>query len=140
VHKVERYDLIGKRIFTIGEKYYFENLGLRNSIVGYKPQDSGKILENLVYNHLLYMGFDIKTGTIGVNEVDFVCEKRSEKVYIQVALQLNEEATIQREFGNLLKIQDNYPKWVITNDRFYGNSYEGIKHIFIRDFLMLKEI
>ncbi len=140
VNKVERYDLIGKRIFTIGEKYYFENLGLRNSIVGYKPQDTGKILENMVYNHLLYMGFDIKTGAIGVNEVDFVCEKRSEKVYIQVALQLNEEATIQREFGNLLKIQDNYPKWVITNDRFYGNSYEGIKHMYIRDFLMLKEI
>jgi predicted AAA+ superfamily ATPase len=140
VHKVERYDLIGKRIFTIGEKYYFENLGLRNSIVGYKPQDSGKILENLVYNHLLYMGFDIKTGSIGAYEVDFVCEKRSEKIYIQMALQLNEEATIQREFGNLLKIQDNYPKWVITNDRFYGNSYEGIKHMYIRDFLMLKEI
>jgi predicted AAA+ superfamily ATPase len=140
IHKVGRYDLIGKRIFTIGEKYYFENLGLRNSIVGYKPQDSGKILENLVYNHLLYMGFDIKTGAMGAYEVDFVCEKRAEKIYIQVALQLNEEATIQREFGNLLKIQDNYPKFVITNDRFYGNSFEGIKHIYIRDFLMLKVI
>ncbi len=138
VHKVERYDLIGKRIFVIGEKYYFENLGLRNSIVGYKPQDSGKILENLVFNHLLYMGFEIKTGAIGAYEIDFVCEKRAEKLYIQVALQLNDEATIQREFGNLLKIQDNYPKWVVTNDKFYGNSYEGIKHIYISDFLMME--
>jgi len=138
VHKVERYDLIGKRIFVVGEKYYFEDLGLRNSIVGYKLQDSGKILENLVFNHLLYMGFEIKTGAMGPYEVDFVCEKRSEKLYVQVALQLNEEATIQREFGNLLKIQDNYPKWVITNDKFYGNSYEGIRHIYIRDFLIME--
>lgn len=140
VHKVDRYDLIGKRIFSIGEKYYFENLGLRNTIVGFKPQDAGKILENLVYNHLLYIGFDIKTGAMGVNEVDFVCEKRAEKIYIQVALQLNEETTIQREFGNLLKIQDNYPKMVITSDRFSGNSFEGIKQMYIRDFLMLKNI
>lgn len=140
VHKVERYDLIGKRIFVFGEKYYFENLGLRNSIVGYKPQDSGKILENLVFNHLLYMGFETKTGAMGPYEIDFVCEKRSEKLYIQVAMQLNKEATIQREFGNLLKIQDNYPKLVITSDKFYGNSYEGIKNIYIRDFLMMENI
>lgn len=140
VHKVDRYDMIGKRIFTIGEKYYFENLGLRNIIVGYKPQDAGKILENLVYNHLLYMGFSVKIGAMGANEIDFICEKRAEKVYIQVALQLIEETTIQREFGNLLKIPDNYPKMIITNDRFSGNSYEGIKHMYISDFLLLNDI
>jgi len=139
IHKVERYDLVGKRIFSIGEKYYFENLGLRNNIVGYKPQDAGKILENMVYNHLLYMGYKVKTGAIGPNEIDFICEKRAENVYIQVALQLTEETTIEREFGNLLKIQDNYPKFVITNDRFTGNSYKGIKHIYIRDFLLLND-
>lgn len=139
VHKVERYDMIGKRIFSIGEKYYFENLGLRNIIVGYKPQDAGKIIENLVYNHLLYMGFSIKIGTMGSNEIDFICEKRAEKIYIQVALQLIEETTIQREFGNLLKIPDNYPKMVITNDRFTGNTFEGIKHLYIGDFLMLED-
>ena len=140
VHKVERYDMIGKRIFSIGEKYYFENLGLRNIIVGYKPQDAGKILENLVYNHLLYMGFSVNIGAMGTNEIDFVCEKMAEKVYIQVALQLIEETTIQREFGNLLKIPDNYPKMIITGDRFYGNSYEGIKHMYISDFLFLNDI
>ena len=140
IHKVERYDMIGKRIFIIGEKYYFENLGLRNAIVGYKPQDSGKILENLVYNHLLYLGFDIKTGAMGANEIDFVCEKRYEKIYIQVALQLTEESTIQREYGNLMKIPDNYPKMVITSDRFTGNSFQGIKHMYIGDFLLLNEI
>lgn len=140
IHKVDRYDLIGKRIFSIGEKYYFENLGLRNSIVGYKPQDAGKVLENMVYNHLLYMGYKIKTGALGTNEIDFIGEKRAENVYIQVALQLNEQTTIDREFGNLLKIQDNYPKFVITNDRFSGNSYKGIKHLYIRDFLLLNDI
>lgn len=140
VDKVERYDMIGKRIFSIGEKYYFENLGLRNIIVGYKPQDAGKILENLVYNHLLYMGFSIKIGAMGSNEIDFICEKRAEKIYIQVALQLIDETTIQREFGNLLKIPDNYPKMIITSDRFYGNSYEGVKHIYIGDFLILNDI
>ena len=140
VHKVDRYDMIGKRIFAIGEKYYFENLGLRNVIVGFKPQDAGKILENMVYNHLLYMGFKINVGAIGPNEIDFICEKRAEKVYIQVALQLTEETTIQREFGNLLKIADNYPKMVITNDRFAGNSFEGIKHLYIGDFLKLHDI
>ena len=140
IHKVERYDMIGKRIFTIGEKYYFENLGLRNTIVGFKPQDAGKILENLVYNHLLYMGFNIKTGAQGPNEIDFICEKRAEKIYIQVALQLTEETTIQREFGNLLKIPDNYPKMVITNDRFTGNSFEGIKHMYVGNFLLLNDI
>lgn len=140
IHKVDRYDLIGKRIFSIGEKYYFENLGLRNSIVGYKPQDAGKVLENMVYNHLLYMGYKIKTGAMGANEIDFIGEKRSENIYIQVALQLTEESTIEREFGNLLKVQDNYPKFVITNDRFSGNSYKGIKHLYIRDFLLLNDI
>ncbi|MDP2112646.1 MAG: ATP-binding protein [Bacteroidota bacterium] len=139
IHKVERYDMVGKRIFTIGEKYYFENLGLRNIIVGYKPQDAGKILENLVYNHLLFIGFKIKIGALGANEIDFICEKRAEKIYIQVALQLTEETTIQREFGNLLKIPDNYPKMVITNDRFTGNSFEGIKHLYIGDFLLLED-
>ena len=74
-----------------------------------------------------------------MNEIDFICEKRSEKVYIQVALQLESEETIKREFGNLLKIQDNYPKWVISNDQFSGNSYEGIKHLCIRDFLMMED-
>lgn len=140
IHKVDRYDLIGKRIFSIGEKYYFENLGLRNNIVGYKPQDAGKILENMVYNHLLFMGYKVKTGAIGPNEIDFIGEKRAENVYIQVALQLNEQSTIDREFGNLLKIQDNYPKFVITNDSFTGNSYKGIKHMYIRDFLSLSDI
>lgn len=136
IHRVERYDLIGKRVFEIGEKYYFENMGIRNIVVGYRITDKAKILENLVYNHLLYKGYDIKVGYYGDKEIDFIGEKNGEKLYIQVALKIDSDKTAEREFGNLLKIQDNYPKIVVTKDTFSGNSYEGIRHCPIRQFLM----
>ena len=136
IHRVERYDLIGKRVFEIGEKYSFENMGIRNIVIGYRITDKAKILENLVYNHLLYKGYDIKVGYYGDKEIDFVGEKNGEKLYIQVALKIDSDKTAEREFGNLLKIQDNYPKIVVTEDTFSGNSYEGIRHCSIRQFLM----
>ena len=136
IHRVERYDLIGKRVFEIGEKYYFENMGIRNIVIGYRITDKAKILENLVYNHLLYKGYDSKVGYYGDKEIDFVGEKNGEKLYIQVALKIDSDKTAEREFGNLLKIQDNYPKIVVTEDTFSGNSYEGIRHCSIRQFLM----
>ena len=136
IHRVERYDLIGKRVFEIGEKYYFENMGIRNIVIGYRITDKAKILENLVYNHLLYKGYDINVGYYGDKEIDFVGEKNGEKLYIQVALKIDSDKTAEREFGNLLKIQDNYPKIVVTEDTFSGNSYEGIRHCSIRQFLM----
>ncbi len=136
IHRVERYDLVGKKIFSIGEKYYFENTGIRNAVCGYKPNDRGKLLENIVYNHLLYKGYNIKVGINRDEEIDFICEKDSEKLYVQVALQLDDEKTIVREFGNLLKIKDNYPKMVITESDFEGNSYEGITHQSVRKFLL----
>ena len=136
IHRVERYDLIGKSVFEIGEKYYFENMGIRNIVIGYRITDKAKILENLVYNHLLYKGYDIKVGYYGDKEIDFIGEKNGEKLYIQVALKIDSDKTAEREFGNLLKIQDNYPKIVVTEDTFSGNSYEGIRHCSIRQFLM----
>lgn len=135
IHRVERYDLIGKRIFEIGEKYYFENLGIRNVIIGYRQTDRAKLLENLVYNHLLYRGYTVKVGNWGTQEIDFVGEKDNERIYVQVALRIDDETTAQREFGNLLKIPDNYPKFVITADGVPGNSHEGIRIWPIRDFL-----
>lgn len=136
IHRVERYDLIGKRIFEIGEKYYFENMGIRNIVIGYRITDKAKLLENIVYNHLLYRGYEVKVGYYGDKEIDFVCEKKGEKLYVQVALKIDNEKTAEREFGNLLKIQDNYPKIVVTEEYFDGNSYEGIQHYPIRQFLM----
>ena len=136
VHKVGRYDLVGKRLFEIGEKYYFENLGIRNGLWGYRLEDRGKIMENVVYNHLVFKGYKVLVGTIGTKEIDFVAEKDGEKIYLQVALSLNDDATLEREFGNLKQIKDNYPKKVITLEGFSGNTLEGIQNESLRVFLM----
>lgn len=140
IHKVPRYDIVGKRIFEIGEKYYFEDLGLRNALLGYRVQDRGKLLENCVFNHLQIMGFDVKVGGLDSQEIDFFAEKDNERIYVQVALSINEEKTLEREFGNLLKIKDNYPKYVVTMDAFEGNSFDGVQCLSVRDFLAMIEI
>ncbi len=136
IQKVPRYDMVGKRIFEIGEKYYFENLGIRNGIWGYRIEDKGKLLENVVFNHLQYQGYKVQVGVMDGLEIDFIGEKEGERKYFQVALSLNETQTIEREFGNLKKIQDNYPKMVITMDSFSGNTHEGILTTDIRSFLL----
>lgn len=135
VHKVGRYDIVGKKLFERGDKYYFENLGIRNSVAGYKLQDRAKRLENVVYNHLIFCGYDVKVGTLSTEEIDFVCTRSGETLYVQVAVELSTPETIAKEFGNLLKIKDNYPKIVVSGERSFENSYEGIEHIFIRNFL-----
>ncbi|SKB62940.1 hypothetical protein SAMN05660226_02347 [Parapedobacter luteus] len=135
IHEVGRYDLIGKRIFEIGHKYYFENTGIRNVISGYTAADRGKLLENVVYNHLAFCGYSVKVGVLQALEIDFIGERRGEKVYVQVALNLHEPDTITREFGNLLKIEDNYPKYVVSTESFSGNTYQGIIHLTVREFL-----
>jgi predicted AAA+ superfamily ATPase len=137
IHKVGRYDLIGKRLFEVGDKYYFENLGIRNALWGYRLEDRGKIIENAVYNELLYKGYQVQVGIMGTQEIDFIAQKNTEKWYIQVALTLNEEKTLVREFGNLLKIQDNYRKTVVTLDTYQGASYEGIEVVNLRSFCLL---
>ena len=135
IHKVPRFDIVGKRLFEVGDKYYFENLGIRHGIWGYRPEDRGKILENVVYNHLLFKGYKVKVGVVGNEEIDFVCQKDGETTYYQVALTMNETKTMEREFGNLQKINDNYPKTVITMDKFDGNTFEGIQQMDLRSFL-----
>jgi len=135
VFKVLRADIQGKKIFEINEKYYFEDLGLRHSIIGYKQMDINKIMENLVFLHLQILGYKITIGQLKNKEVDFVCEKQGKKIYIQVAYIITDENK-DREFGNLLAIQDNYPKIVVSSDEMVDDSnYKGIKHINIRDFL-----
>ena len=136
IHRVSRYDLIGKRIFETGEKYYFENLGIRNALWGYRLEDRGKIMENVVYNHLLFRGYQVQVGNLGSLEIDFVAQRAGEKLYVQVALSINERQTMEREFGNLKKINDNFPKMVITLDAFQGNTNEGIQAVDLRSFLL----
>lgn len=135
IHQVKRYDIEGKRLFEIGEKYYFENMGIRNALWGYRLQDRGKIIENVVYNHLLIEGYQVTVGIMGNLEIDFVAVKNGEKIYVQVALALVEEKTLAREFGNLKKVKDNYPKMVVTLDSFSGNTVDGIKVIGLQQFL-----
>lgn len=136
LHKVARYDLIGKRLFEIGDKYYFENLGIRNGIWGYRLEDRGKIMENMVYNHLVFRGYEVKVGALGDKEIDFIAEKKGDKLYVQVALSIQDEKTVEREYGNLMQIADNYPKMVVSLDAFSGASYQGITSISLRNFLM----
>ena len=135
VHRIGRYDVIGKRFFEIGEKYFFENMGIRNAVAGYKIQDRAKRIENVVCNHLIYCGYEVKVGTMMSEEIDFVCTRNGETMYVQVSAELSRQETIDREFGNLLKIKDNYPKIVVSGERSFGNTYQGIKHIYVRDFL-----
>ena len=140
IFKSPRADIQGKKIFEINDKYYFEDLGLRHSVVGYKQVDINKILENLVFLHLRIMGYQVFVGQLGNKEIDFVCEKQGKKIYIQAAYHITEENK-EREFGNLLAIKDNYPKFVISMDELIDlKGYKGIKHIHIRDFLSLKNI
>ncbi len=135
VHRIGRYDIVGKKLFERGDKYFFENMGIHNAVAGYKPQDRAKRLENVVCNHLLFCGYDVKVGTLSPEEIDFVCTRGGETLYVQVAIELSNPETVTREFGNLLKIRDNYPKIVVSGERSFENSYEGIEHIYIRDFL-----
>ncbi len=135
IHKAKRMDIAGKKIFEIGEKFYFENLGLRNTVFEYKQADIGKLMENAVYNHLLYNEYDIKVGQVGAYEIDFVAKRKGETIYVQVCYLLQEQKTIDREFGNLEKIKDNYPKIVVSMDEFKGNTYKGIHHAHLRNFL-----
>jgi len=139
VNRVLRYDIQGKRIFETGEKYYFENIGIRNAIIGYRAGDKAKILENVVYNELRFRGFEVTTGWKKDHETDFIAVKNNEKIYVQVALILDNDDTVRREFGNLLEIEDNYPKMVITADKKYRNTIRGVEHKNIRSFLMEDE-
>ncbi len=135
-----RYDIHGKRIFDLISKYYFSDIGLRNCIVNEIPNVFGSIelvIENIVRNHLLVLGFDVYVGVLPSGEIDFVAKKGEQTIYIQVAYKLSGKETIKREFGNLEAIKDNYPKYVVTMEDITGSlkEYPGIHHIHLRDFL-----
>lgn len=137
INRVRRWDVSGKRFFEIGEKYFFEDLGIRNSIIGYRPGDIGALMENVVYNHLVAKGYRVKIGVISHGrEIDFIAERDNELRYVQVALTLADEKTIDREFGNLARIPDNYEKTVVTFRDSAHNTYNGIRLISLRQFLM----
>lgn len=138
IHKVPRADIQGLKIFEIGEKCYFEDLGLRNSIRPFNYRgDINKLMENAVYLHLLRNSYRVYVGKSAEKEIDFAAEKNGERLYVHVVYQLNDDAVIQREFGNLVDIPDNYPKYVVTMDAIQPrNTYKGIRQIGLREFLL----
>lgn len=138
IFQVKRMDIIGKKVFQINEKYYFNDLGIRHSLIGFNQMHINKILENLVYIHLRILGYDIKVGCLNEQEIDFVAYKKDMKIYVQTAYILENEKTRKREFNSLLAINDNYRKILISMDEISGGNYEGVEHMYITDFLSSK--
>ena len=134
---VSRYDIHGKKILESNEKMYWDDLGLRNlKAEGGMDSYIEKVIENAVYKHLCYLGYKVQVGVLGAGEVDFVCTRPGETVYVQVTYLMGEQATRDREFGPLEKIRDNHPKYVISATPFLTSRDEnGIKHISLRQFL-----
>ena len=134
---VPRYDIHGKKIFQSNEKIYWDDLGLRNlKAEGSMDSYIEKVIENAVYKHLCYLGYEVKVGVLNAGEVDFVCTKPGKTVYVQASYIVAEQSTRVREFGPLEKIRDNHPKYVISATPLLTQRDEnGITHLSLREFL-----
>ena len=137
-YQVRRQDLQGKQILTTNEKYYIADHGIREAVFGGNMRDINLILENIVDMELLRHGYTVTVGKAGNKEVDFVCQRQDQKLYVQVSYLLATEEAIAREFGVYNTIRDNFPKYAVSLDEF-DMSQNGIKHRNIRDFLIAPE-
>lgn len=139
IREVDRYDIHGKKLFENICKYYFSDHGIRNLLSGFNLRGSiEKVMENVVYIELLRRRYKVSVGILRAGEIDFVATKLDHTIYIQVTYLLASDDTIEREFGNLAAIPDNYPKYVISMDPVIGGfpQYPGIHHIHLRNFLL----
>lgn len=137
---VRRFDIHGKVLLESNNKHYFSDHGIRNYLCGADIRGSiEKIMENVVWNHLRRQGFEVTVGLLRAGEIDFVATKADKRIYVQVTYLLASEETVQREFGNLAAIKDNYPKFVVSMDPMGGgfSEYPGIRHVRLRDFLKM---
>jgi predicted AAA+ superfamily ATPase len=139
LYKLNRVDVHSKKIFEINNKYYFEDWGLRNALIGLNHYSVPDVIENVVFAHLKTLGYEVYVGVMKDLEIDFIAEKDGEKLYIQVAYLIPDEKVKLREFGNLLLIKDNYPKYVVSLDAVQIGQYKGIKHLHLRTFLKKDE-
>ncbi|MDR0442231.1 MAG: ATP-binding protein [Treponema sp.] len=137
IRKVSRWDIKGKRILETHEKYFFEDFGIKNALLGYSKDSISGLLENVVFLELLRRGYDIYVGQGADCEIDFIARRRDETAYFQVTYLLASPETIEREFSPLLDIRDNFPKYVLSMDEF-DFSRQGIIHRNIRDWLLDK--
>lgn len=134
IHEAKKENLKGKKVLKTNGKYYLVDHGFNQAIIGKDMENTGQILENIVYIELLRRGYDVKVGDINGREVDFVCNKADRKIYIQVAYLLSGKETVKREFGSLRAIGDDYEKYVLSMDNLdFSNA--GIKHMNIIEFL-----
>jgi predicted AAA+ superfamily ATPase len=136
LHRVPRYDLKGKEILKTQEKFYVSDVSLIYATLGIRDRMISGVLENLVFLELRRRGYQVFVGKYGTTEIDFVAEKNNQRIYIQVAYRIENEQTIQREFGNLLAIPDQYPKYVVTMDPFWKDTINGVRHLYISEFLL----
>lgn len=139
LYRVPRYDLKGKEILKTREKFYLGDISIIYATMGNRDRMISGILENIVFLELKRRGYDVYVGKSDNTEINFVAEKQGEKIYVQVTYRLDNEQTIEREFGNLLSIDDQYPKYVVSMDEFWQDSIEGVRHLYISDFLMNEE-
>ena len=138
IHRVNRYDIHGKKLFESNDKFYFEDNGLRNTLAGGSREgDIEKVIENIIYNHLIRLGYEVTVGQLQAGEVDFVCQKpEGQLLYVQASYIIADDATREREFGNLRAIKDNYPKYVISMTPLVSRQdSDGITHLHLRRFL-----
>ena len=138
IDQVYRYDVRGKRLFEQNFKYYFADHGLRNYLCGFNLRGSiEKVIENVIYNHLRRQGYAVTMGILRAGEIDFVATRGFDTIYVQASYLLSNDATIDREFGNLAKIPDSYPKYVVSMDPIGGTpaKFPGIRHLHLRQFL-----
>lgn len=138
LHLVPREDVIGKQLLKFQEKIYLTDHGIREAVYGNNMRDVNQILENIVYMELLRRGYEVRVGKAGALEVDFAARRGSERLYVQVSYLLASDETMEREFGVLERIGDNYPKYVVTMDEI-TRSRNGIKHKNIKEFLLMEE-
>ena len=137
LEKVTRFEINTKKVFSINNKYFFEDWGLRNALLGINKYSTADILENVVFSHLKRSGYKIRIGVLKKLEIDFVAQKDGHILYVQVAYLISNDKVKQREFGNLLKIKDNHPKYVVSLDTIQIADMQGIKHMHLRKFLEL---
>lgn len=138
LHKVNRFDIHGKRIFETNDKFYFEDNGIRNALAGgTREGDIEKVIENIIYQHLIRLGYQVYVGQLQAGEIDFVCTKPDgQRIYVQASYIIADMATRERKFGNLRAINDNYPKYVISmTPLLTRNDDNGITHHHLRKFL-----
>lgn len=136
LHRCSRYDVQGKELLKTQEKFYLADSALRYAVLGYTPDSVASMLENIVYLELRRRGYQVSVGRLDNAEIDFVAVRQENRLYIQITQEIHLSRTAQREYGRLLDIHDNYPKYVLRTDDFAGGSYQGIHTMHIADFLL----